>query len=271
MTVSRRWLSQSICGVFLLGVTAGAAADDIRIRADPWLPYSGGSEMDPPGYMLEMAMAIAKANGHTVQYRTMPWANALDVVRAGSADCVVGAYLSDAEGFEFPKSGWGPSGNEFWGLSDNKWRYTGLDSLATVRVGVVEEYSYGEEFDVYIKAHAKDSARLEIVPAVGRSIVRLIARLIGKRIDTFIEDRSVLAYAVEQAKMDPARIISMGKVSEPESVYIACTPADPRGRAYADMFDKGTAQLRASGKLAEILAHYNLKDWVTAENQTGSR
>lgn len=263
--MSMRRASPGLCGLILLSAAAVASADDIRIRADPWLPYSGGSEMNPPGYMVEMAIAIAKAHGHTVQYRTMPWANALEMVRAGSADCVVGAYRSDAEDFEFPKAGWGPSGNVFWGLAENPWRFTGVDSLADVRIGVIEEYSYGDELDEYIKAHADDQARLEIVPAVGRGIVRLMARLIGKRIDTFIEDRSVLAYAVEQAKMDPARIISLGQAGDVESVYIACTPADPRGRAYADLFDQGTAQLRASGKLAEILSRYNLKDWEGAE------
>lgn len=263
--MSERWVARGILAALLLCVGGGVWADEIQIRADPWLPYSGGSEMNPAGYMVEMAEAIAKANGHTIQYRTLPWANALEVVRAGNADCVVGAYLSDAEGFEFPKAGWGPSGNVFWGLSETKWRYTGLDSLDDVRIGVIEEYSYGDDLDEYIKAHADDSARLEVVPAIGRGIVRLIARLIGKRVDTFIEDRSVLAYAMEQAKMDPDRIIPLGEAGETESVYIACTPADPRGRVYADMFDKGTAQLRASGKLAEILSHYNLKDWEGAE------
>lgn len=242
-----------------------ALADDIEIRADPWLPYSGGGEMNPAGYMVEMAKAIAEANGHTIQYRTMPWSNALEVVREGKADCVVGAYLSDAEGFAFPDVGWGPSGNVFWGLAEQTWRFDGIASLDTIKVGVLEDYSYGDELDAYIEQHKADANRLEVVPAVGRGIVRLLARLIGKRVGTIIEDRNVLAYALEQAKMDEGRVISLGETGDPESVYIACTPADPRGKVYADMFGKGTAQLRASGKLAEILARYNLKDWEGAE------
>ena len=246
-------------------VTGPVLADEIRIRADPWLPYSGGSEMNPAGYMVDMAKAIAEANGHTIQYRTMPWANALEVVRSGGADCVVGAYKSDAEGFEFPDVGWGPSGNVFWGLAEQKWRFDGVASLDTVKIGVLEEYSYGDELDAYIEQHKADANRLEVVPAVGRGIVRLLARLIGRRVDVIIEDRNVLAYALEQAKMESGRVISLGETGEPEEVYIACTPADPRGRTYADLFAKGTAQLRASGKLAEILKSYNLKDWEGAE------
>ena len=246
-------------------LAAPAQADDIKIRADPWLPYSGGGEMNPAGYMVEMAKAIAEANGHTIQYRTLPWTNALDAVREGKADCVVGAYKSDAEGFAFPEVGWGPSGNVFWGLAEQKWRFNGLASLDTVKIAVLEDYSYGDELDGYIKQHAGDAARLEIVPAVGRGVVRLLARVIGKRVDAIIEDRNVLAYALEQAKMEPGRVVSLGETGEPENVYIACTPADPRGQQYADMFGKGTAQLRASGKLAEILGRYNLKDWEGAE------
>lgn len=242
-----------------------ALADDIRIRADPWLPYSGGGDMKPAGYMVDMAKAIAEANGHTIEYRTLPWTNALDQVRAGNADCVVGAYKSDAEGFAFPDVGWGPSGNVFWGLAEQSWRYDGVASLDAIKIGVLEDYSYGEELDAYIEQHAADADRLEIVPAVGRGIVRLLARLIGKRVDAIVEDRSVLAYALEQAKMDSNRVIDLGEAGEVESVFIACTPADPRGQQYADMFGKGTAQLRSSGKLAEILARYNLKDWEGAE------
>ena len=258
--MSDRWVNSVMLTVGLL-LSSAVFADEIRIRADPWLPYSGGSDMRPAGYMVEMAQAIAKANGHTIEYRTLPWANALELVRAGSADCVVGAYKSDAEGFEFPAGGWGPSGNLFWGLAETTWRYTGPASLADVRIGVIEEYSYGDELDAYIEQHAGDTARIEVVPAVGRGIVRLMARLIGKRIVAFVEDQSVLAYAVEQAQMDPARIISLGQAGEVEPVYIACTPAHPRGRTYADMFDKGIAELRKSGKLKQILDAYNLKDW----------
>lgn len=256
------WAVAVFCGAALV---APAQADDIKIRADPWLPYSGGSEMNPAGYMVEMAKAIAEANGHTIQYRTMPWTNALDVVREGKADCVVGAYKSDAEGFAFPSVGWGPSGNVFWGLAEQKWRFNGIASLDTVKIGVLEDYSYGDELDAYITQHSADAKRLEVVPAVGRGIVRLLARVIGKRVDAIIEDRNVLAYALEQAKMESGRVVSLGDAGEVESVYIACTPADPRGQKYADMFGNGTAQLRASGKLAEILGRYNLKDWEGAE------
>lgn len=253
-SIASAWLA-------LLLVAASARADVITIRADEWLPYNGSSQMKPPGYMIDMAIAIAKANGHTVDYRNLPWENALEAARAGQIDCVVGAYKSDAEDFMFPEASWGKSGNVFWVLAESKWRFADIASLDGVRVGVAEGYSYGEELDAWIEEHKADSGKVMVVPVIGRAIVRLLARLIGKHVDTIVEDSNVMAYALEQARMEEGRIVSAGELGEAEDVYIACTPANPRGRQYADMFDRGTAQLRRSGQLAQILDQYNLEDW----------
>lgn len=246
----------------LLGVLAGTAnAAEITIRADEWLPYNGGSTLKPPGYMIEMAQAIAARNGHTVEYRTLPWERALDAVRKGTFDCVVGAYLSDAEGFAFPSVSWGKSGNHLYGFDDNPWRYSGPESLSQVRIGVLEEYSYGDELDAYIAANKDDPGKVNVAPGVGRGIVMLIGRLVGRKIDIFVEDLNVAAYGIERAGMT-GRIIDLGQVGEDEDVYIACTPAHPRGREYADMFGKGTQELRNSGELKAILDKYKLRDWA---------
>lgn len=67
----------------LLVAASSARADTISIRADEWLPYNGATSRNPAGYMIEMADAIAKANGHTIDYRTMPWKDALEATRKG--------------------------------------------------------------------------------------------------------------------------------------------------------------------------------------------
>jgi polar amino acid transport system substrate-binding protein len=242
-------------------LSSAALADVIKIRADEWLPYNGGSDMKPPGYMIEMAQRIAERNGHTIQYRHMPWEDALDGTRRGSFDCVVGAYKSDVEGFALPPRGWGYGDNTFFGFADNPWRYKGIASLEGVRVGVLEGYSYGEELDAYIAQHKDDPSRVIVVPVVGRAIVKLIANLVSRRIDVFIEDSNVTAYGLTRARVEEGRIVALGQASEAEEVYIACTPADPRGQRYVQMFDAGLTQLRASGELEQILAKYGLKDW----------
>lgn len=240
-------------------------ADEIKIRADEWLPYNGGTNLKPPGYMIEMAQAIAKRHGHTIDYRHMPWDAAKEAVRDGQFDCIVGAMASEAEGLEIPKHGWGKSNNAFFAVSDSKWRYTGIDSLAQVRLGVVEDYDYDDgELDAYIEKNKADASKVIVVPVVGRAIVKLIARLFSKKVDAFIEDANVAASGFTQAQVEPGRIINVGNLGEPEDIYIACTPADPRGRQYADLFDQGLDELKQSGELATILKKYGVADWTLA-------
>ena len=56
----------------LCAFSTGVLADAISIRADEWLPYNGPSTKKPAGYMIELAEKIALANGHTINYATMP-------------------------------------------------------------------------------------------------------------------------------------------------------------------------------------------------------
>lgn len=248
------------CGI-LLAAGLPAVAGVITIRSDEWLPYNGGSNLKPPGYMIEMADSIAKKNGHEIEYRVLLWDDSLEAVRKGLTDCVVGAYKSDAEDLVYPKKPWGRSAQNFYGFEELKWQYDGPESLGKVRVGVAADYSYGD-LDPYIEANKADPTKIVVVPKLGRVIVRLIAQVVSRRIEVFVEDANVARSGLAQAGISD-RIVSKGSVGELNDVYIACTPAGTRGQELVDMFDQGIDQLRSSGELEKILAKYGLKDWQT--------
>ena len=166
--------------------------------------------------------------------------------------------------FAFPASSWGRSDNQFFVLEGTTWRYTGIDSLASVRLAVIEGYSYGDEIDAYIEEHKDDPARIQVVSSQGRAVINAISRIVTRKVDALIEDGNVANSAIGRLQLT-GRIIPVGSTGDINDIYIACTPADPRGRAYADMFSAGINDLRAKGELAGILAKYSLSDWVTPE------
>jgi polar amino acid transport system substrate-binding protein len=241
------------------GAAAPATGESISIRADPWLPYSGAGRNPPAGYMIDAARSIARANGHTIDYANMPWADALEAVRAGTFDCVVGAARDDAEDFMFPAVSWGKSQNAFFTLADSKWRYTGIDSLADVRLVVIDGYSYSEELDAYVEAH-RDDGKLVVVSSVGRAAINAVSKLVTDKADVFVENVNVMRQTLAALQMTD-RIVDRGSLDEITDVYIACTPATPRGRMLADLFSEGLKKLRASGELKQILDRYGLADW----------
>jgi len=263
MNVVGKLVALLVCS-FPLVYQSPVAAETIRIRADEWLPYNGPSSQKPPGYMIEMASAIAKTAGHTIDYRHIPWDDALEGVRAGRFDCVVGATRTDAPDFSFPDQHWGLSSVAFYALAESTWRYNGVASLEGIRLGVIPDYSYSDELDPYIEAHGDDPTRVIKVTSGGRVAMSAASRLVSGKMDVFVEDPNVMRQTLRSLELDQ-RIVERGRAKEDDPIFIACTPADPRGARYAKLFSEGTNALRASGELDAILARYGMQDWQKPE------
>lgn len=249
------------CLLIVLALLASTAplADPISIRADPWLPYNGMGDKAPAGYMIDLARKIAQANGHTINYQNMPWDDALAAVRKGTYDCVAGAAHDDADDFMFPDASWGKSQNAFFAMAESPWRFNGIASLDSMRLAVLESYSYSDELDAYIEAH-KGDGKVIVISGIRRATMNAVSQLVARKADVFVEDGNVMRQTLNTMQMSD-RVVNVGTLDELTDIYIACTPANPRGKEYAKMFSDGLIKLRASGELQTILAGYGLKDW----------
>ena len=259
-----------LAGAIALSVGSIAAADTIRIRADEWLPYNGRSNLRPPGYMIEMAKAIAEAAGHRIDYRHIPWDDALAGVKAGTFDCVVGATVEEAPGFALPSQPWGQSQSVAYTRADSTLRVASEEDIKALRLAVLPDYSYGEVLDAWIAGEGAGSDRLVTVDTGVRASRAVLSYLIAGKVDVVVDDRNVILNTLRDEGLE-GRVLERMAVGPADPIYIACTPADPRGATYAALFDEGTRALRESGKLAEILAAYGLSDWAEAQPTEAGR
>ncbi|KPQ04843.1 MAG: ABC-type uptake system substrate-binding component [Idiomarinaceae bacterium HL-53] len=230
-------------------------ADTITIRSDEWYPMNGAPGADKPGFMIELAQRIFSEAGHTVDYQLMPWERAVDSVRAGTFDCVVGAYVEDAPDFVFPEQAWGVDSTGFFVRDSSSWQYDGLDSLSSQSVAVINGYSYGEELDAMIASNAGNFQGLGGNDALEKNIKKLEAG----RVDVVIESPSVMLAKMNE--LGVSGIKSAGLLGEPTPMYIACSPAKSSSQDYVQLVNEGTERLRASGELAAIMARYGMTDW----------
>jgi polar amino acid transport system substrate-binding protein len=257
--------------LILLGLAAApATADTIRIRADEWLPYNGRSTLRPPGYMIEMASAIAEAAGHRIDYRHIPWDDALAGVESGSFDCVVGAAAEEVPGFPRPALAWGESQSVAYTLAASTLVIDDVEAIKSLRLAVLADYSYGEVLDAWIEGEGAGSDRLVAVETNVRASRAVLSYLIAGKVDVVIDDRNVILNTLRDEGLE-GRVVERLEVGPADPVYIACTPADPRGARYAALFEQGTRQLRESGQLANILARYGLTDWAAAGGPEAGR
>jgi polar amino acid transport system substrate-binding protein len=240
-------------------VFSQAHAAVITLKSDLWCPYACDPKSDRPGFMVEIAKEVFKKHGHTVHYSVMNWARAVVDVKSGKYDGLVGCSKADVDGFVIPTVATGIMSSHFFTLQNNSWVYVNQDSLKSKKIGVINDYTYGDQVDDLVKSHnpAFHSVSGE------EPLLRLIQMTESKRLDGFVENPLVLDYTLKKHHKykNKFRVASDDLARDPE-LFIAFTPNKPESRVYAKILDEGVRGLRKSGRLKIILSKYNLSDWV---------
>ncbi|MHB8764993.1 MAG: substrate-binding periplasmic protein [Deferrisomatales bacterium] len=236
-----------------------AGADVVSLVADEWCPINCEPGAAKPGYAVEVARLVFEKAGHTLEYKTMNWARSLEEARRGKFSGVIGAIPADAPDFVYPAESVGTFANAFFVRAGSPWRYQGIPSLAGVALGVIRDYAYGDELDAYVERHRSDPKRVQVASGDDALDINL-KKLAAGRLDVVVESAAVGRYAVHTLGLTD-RVVFCCDDGEALPSYIAFSPANPRAKEYAELLSKGLVELRASGKLKEILAAYGLADW----------
>ncbi|MBC7714060.1 MAG: transporter substrate-binding domain-containing protein [Rhizobacter sp.] len=233
-------------------------ATTITIRTDLWCPYACDPKSERPGFMVEVAKEIFLKKGYTVDYNIMNWARAIGDVKNGTYDGLLGCNKADAEGFVIPEIPTGVTTSYYYTLKNNAWTYKDKNSLKGVKIGIINDYSYGDEIDKLVK---EKNSSLKIVSGE-EPLNRLIQMTENKRLDGFVENPLVLAYTLKKMKKEESMFkVSSKDVANDPDLFIAFSPANPKSKEYAKILDEGMIELRKSGRLKEILLKYGLNDW----------
>jgi polar amino acid transport system substrate-binding protein len=245
----------------LLVAATPLSADTLTIRADEWYPINAEPSSDRPGFMIELASALLAPHGDTVDYRLMPWDDALTKARGGEIDCVVGALESETEGLLRTRRAWLQSAQQLYAATARSIAYAGPASLPGLRVGIIDGYSYGEQLDAYIAANRDKRERIVLIGDSPRAQRELMMRLLIGHADVILETSVVMDAAIRRHDMGQ-RIRSVGPVdpaAPPEQLYIACTAGNERGASFVRKFDEGLSQLEADGTLARLRERYGIR------------
>lgn len=233
-------------------------ADVITLRTDEWCPYACDPKSDKPGFMVEIAREVFKKHGHTIDYNVMNWPRAVADVKSGQYAGVIGASKADVEGFVIPNLPTGLLVSYYYTRKDDSWTYSGPASLKGRSVGVINDYTYGDEIDNLV---AKKNPAFKLVSGE-EPLLRLIQMTETKRINGFVENPLVLDYTMAKLKKDKNlfKAASKNLANDPD-LFIAFSPVNPKSKEYAKLLDEGVNELRKSGRLKIILQRYGVSDW----------
>ncbi|WP_372986105.1 substrate-binding periplasmic protein [Marinobacter sp.] len=227
----------------------------VVLAADPWCPHNCISGTAPEGYMVDLAREALELAGLELQYVNMSWARALEQAEAGYIDGIIGAFTSDAPHFIFPEESLGTSHIELYTQPGQDWRYEGVDSLRDQTLIALNGYSYSPELDDYIRRNRDNQKRVWILSGPA-PLERAIKLILEDRSDVLPEDRDVMAWTLRH-QLPGVQLRNAGALYD-TPVYIAFSPASPRSAELANALSRGIRELRASGRLTEILAGYGV-------------
>ncbi len=246
-----------VCLLTFLLLATNSWSTSISICADEWYPINREKE-ELPGYGLEIARAVFAAHNIEIVYLQMPWKRAIEKAQSGECNAIIGAIKDEAPSLHFPAETIGFVDATFYIKKTNPWRYSGIESLMQVRLGIIDNYFYEKKVNAYLAAnpHSPNIA----VSSSKEGVEGLLWRLMFGKIDVLIESSVVMQAKLKQKNLQDT-IIDAGQAGANEDIYLSFSPVSPSAKQWVEWFDAGVAELRKNGSLAKILQRYNLQDW----------
>lgn len=226
-----------------------ASAATITAAQDPWAPFVQKDSVNP-GISVEIITEAFKSQGHTVDFKIMPWTRALNEVKSGKVDLLVATWLtSERTSYLKYSEPYLENSLKFIMRKGYGFEYSGMASLSGKNVGIVRNYGYGDEFLAatnFKKPEASD-------------LVSNAKKLLAKRIDLTLEDELVAKSTLSGAGMDLADFDFSSTALSVNPLHVTVGLSNPNHDAYIAAFNKGLAEIKANGTFDNILAKYGIK------------
>jgi polar amino acid transport system substrate-binding protein len=238
-----------------------AHAEEIVFANDlsPYCPFTR-CDQNKNGYVIDVVNAIYRAEGYSVVIKNVPWNRAVAMVNDGSANGILNIVKKSAPQLVYPRTEVAEFNPSVFALNANPWRYEGVDSLKSVRLGLIQNYGYAEGNPALANYLASNSANVDWL-ATDESLLHIFMMIEVGHIDATIDDLAVGNYVLRKSgKKNLFKVVGhleQGAVP----AYVAFSLKDKRSQHLAEIFDEGMEKLRKSGKLKSILADYGLSDW----------
>lgn len=253
-------LLYALCACLWLTVHAGVALAEgktLVIAADVWCPINCDPKVaNQEGIGIDLARRVFEPLGYRIKYVIMPWSRALEEVRAGKIDAVIGATVKDDPSLVFPKHSVQEAFDDFYVLADNPLVFKNMESLKGQRLGVIQDYGYSDEVVKFVVKQRNVPDAIQEVSG-DRALEQNIKKLLAKRIDVVVENRPVMEYRLKRLGLEK-EVRRIGSIPQ-GSIYLAFSPALESSKWRAAEYDRGIDRLKQQKALKPLYAAYEMK------------
>lgn len=238
---------------------ARRAAGMVLLAAPERMPFHGTACETPEGYMVDLARECLALRGLTVEYVNVTRERALAGTFDGTFDGALGLVPAEAQGLVFPGLELARDPLALVLLDRPGVDWAGLSDLETRILGMPQGLTGPTALDGWLALHGQDPHRVQW--ADGRDALKInLHKLLAARIDVLVDSEISVFYLARRMGI-ANHLRPVGRLGGPRELSIGFSPATGTGPALAEALTLGLADLRQSGRLAEVLAEYGLEDW----------
>lgn len=208
-------------------------------------------EIPTDGLSVEIIRAAFETQGYTITLNYKLWSDALDGVKEGKYDILVGAwftkertkYLIYSDPYSFIRI-------KFAKRKGDTFEYMGISSLRGKKIGIIKDFGYSDKFNNatnFIKVGAD-------------SITQNFRKLVNGEIDLTLEDETVAIAKIKKSNPDLLKYIEFTKTPlTKRGNYVVSGLKNPRHKELIHAFNIGLDAIKANGLYEEIMRKYGIK------------
>jgi polar amino acid transport system substrate-binding protein len=230
----------------------------VALVVDDWCPQHCQNSTTEKGYVVDIVTQALAIEGVPYSLQYVPWTRAMRMVEYGEADGLLTPTVPGFPQFLYHQQAVGYQQNCFYVDRESDWTFVNNTDLKGRNIAMLADSGLGAT-DEYLKAN-KDTIKVTELRGESDFAARLIQFLTSKRADTVILTSDVFQYI--QAKGITGNRVKPAGCLDREKMAVGLSKVDAtRSEWIGKALDRGIAQLRKSGQLAEILASYGMQDW----------
>jgi polar amino acid transport system substrate-binding protein len=236
-----------------------SVGDTVTVWGEFHPPLNGYPGDNNPGFMIEIAEAILKKNGHKIDYILGPRERGVRMVLSGEIDCVVNAKIKDHSFLTFPEEPWGYHAATLFALPESTFKYHDVTQLEKIKLGAIAGMRYDNgPLDDYLK-----KKNINVSFSYGDDAMnKQVKKLMAGRTDVLVSCPLLMRGQLESMKFPEHVFKSVGEVKPFVGMYFACGSTSDKTKNIIKSINKAIPIMRESGELKTILDKYGEVDWV---------
>lgn len=224
----------------------------ILLVTENYIPYGFEENGIIKGIAVDVLNEAFARQGYGIELKMFPWTRSLQMVEDGDTDGIFCAFYSEERAvyMQYLNEPIASEAQYVYTLKDSPVKFDGtLNSLKPYRIGVIQDWFYGADFEAAVKARTLNVEEVTDLPIN-------LQKLLDGRIDAIVNPHLSTLYYLKQMNIQDKVIEQSIPFREPSGLYLAFTKKRFVDQELIRKIDEELVRMKTDGTYQKIIDRY---------------